>query len=155
MTFATARGSRSYPPRYEWFGVGWEAWGALAWDTNQQTVTENVDRYLAAGYPLRWMVVGSGFWPRHDPRFHATTSFGLWDEKLYPDPRGLIERYHKQGLKFIIGLRIAFITDGPYAAEGVQRKAFIEDESGNAKVFTLGFPKRPGVPARRGRSPKR
>ena len=60
------------PPKYEWFGVGWEAWGALAWDTNQRTVIENVSRYLDLGFPLRWMVIGSGFWPRHEPRFHAT-----------------------------------------------------------------------------------
>lgn len=136
-------GFKVYPPRYEWFGVGWEAWGALAWDTNQQTVTENVDRYLAAGYPLRWMVVGSGFWPRDKERFHATTSFGLWDEKLYPDPRAFIARYRNQGLKFIIGLRIAFITDGPFAEEGVRRGAFIRDESGEPKVFNLSFPRRP------------
>lgn len=136
-------GYRVHEPRYDWFGVGWEAWGALAWDTSQKTVTENVTRYLDAGYPLRWMIVGSGFWPRHDPKFHATTSFGLWDEKLYPDPRGLITHFHGKGLKFFIGLRIAFITDGPFAEEGVKRRAFIEDADGKPKVFNIAFPKRP------------
>ena len=38
-----------YKPKYEWFGVGWEAFGALAWNTNEKTVTENVERYLEAG----------------------------------------------------------------------------------------------------------
>ncbi len=135
-------GYKVYPPKYDWFGLGWEAWGALAWDTNQKTVTENVERYLELGYPLRWMVVGSGFWPRHDERFHATTSFGLWDEKLYPDPRGFIRHFHERGLKFIIGLRIAFIVDGPYTEEGLKRRVFIQ-ENGESKVFKISFPKKP------------
>jgi alpha-glucosidase (family GH31 glycosyl hydrolase) len=135
-------GYRFYRPKYEWFGVGWEAWGALAWETNQKTVTENVDRYLELGYPLSWMVVGSGFWPRHEPEFHATTSFGMWDDNLYPDPRALIEHYRNRGLKFIIGLRIAFITDGPYSAEGASKGYFIT-ENGTPKVFKISFPKSP------------
>lgn len=135
-------GYRVFEPKYDWFGLGWEAWGALAWETSQATVTANVNRYLEMGFPLTWMVVGSGFWPRHDPRFHATTSFGLWDENLYPDPRGMIEYFHQRGLKFIIGLRIAFITDGPFAAEGIARGAFIE-EDGKPKVFDISFPNSP------------
>src|SRR5688500_3014824 len=123
-----------YRPKYEFFGVGWEAFGALAWDTNEKTVYENVTRYLDAGYPLSWMVVGSGFWPRHDPRLHATTSFGMWDKNLYPRPKEFIEQFKKRGLTFIIGLRIAFITDGPFAEEGVRGGYFIKDENGQAKV---------------------
>lgn len=136
-----ASGYKVYKPKYEWFGVGWEAW-ALAWDTNQRTVTENVTRYLDAGFPLRWMVIGSGFWPRHDPRFHATTSFGLWDPSLYPDPKGLIDTFHRRGLKVTLGLRIAFIPDGPFAAEGVQRGFFLTDNDKPA-LFTIGFPRVP------------
>jgi alpha-D-xyloside xylohydrolase len=135
-------GYKVYPPKYEWFGVGWEAWGALAWDTNQRTVIENVSRYLDLGFPLRWMVIGSGFWPRDDPRFHATTSFGLWDPKLYPDPRGLIDHFHQRGLKVMLGLRIAFIPDGPFAQEGVQRDVFLT-EQGRPALFTIGFPRVP------------
>jgi alpha-D-xyloside xylohydrolase len=137
-----ASGHKVYPPKYEWFGVGWEAWGALAWDTNQRTVTENVSRYLDLGFPLRWMVIGSGFWPRHDPRFHATTSFGLWDPTLYPDPKGLIETFHRRGLKVMLGLRIAFIPDGPFASEGVQRGLFLT-EDGKPALFRIGFPRVP------------
>jgi hypothetical protein len=137
-----ASGYKVYPPKYEWFGVGWEAWGALAWDTNQRTVTENVSRYLDLGFPLRWMVIGSGFWPRHDPRFHTTTSFGLWDKTLYPDPKGLIDTFHRRGLKVTIGLRIAFIPEGPFAAEGIRRDYFLRD-GGQPGLFKIGFPRVP------------
>jgi hypothetical protein len=135
-------GYRVYPPKYEWFGVGWEAWGALAWETRQQTVMENVGKYLDLGYPLRWMVVGSGFWPRNDENLFATTSFGMWDPNLYPDPRGMIRHFHERGLKFIIGLRIAFITEGPFAGEGVKGGYFLK-EDGKPKVFKIGFPRKP------------
>ncbi len=111
-------------PHYEFFGVGWEAFGALAWDTNHRTVTENVNRYLADGYPLAWMVVGSGFWPRQEKRFHETTSFGLYDKNLYPDPAGFIAYFHSKGLRFFQGLRTTFIVDGPFSEEGVRKGYF-------------------------------
>jgi len=142
LEIRNASGYKFYRPKYEWFGVGWEAWGALAWETREQTVRENVTKYLDLGYPLRWMVVGSGFWPRHDENLHATTSFGMWDQHLYPDPKGLIDYFHRRGLKFIIGLRIAFITEGPFAAEGVRRGYFLS-EDGQPKVFKIGFPRKP------------
>jgi alpha-glucosidase (family GH31 glycosyl hydrolase) len=142
LAVRNAHGYRVYQPKYEWFGVGWEAWGALAWETRQQTVIENVSKYLELGYPLRWMVVGSGFWPRHDENLHATTSFGMWDKNLYPDPKSLIEHFHQRGLKFIIGLRISFITEGPFAAEGVKNGYFLQ-ENGRPQVFKIGFPRKP------------
>jgi hypothetical protein len=135
-------GYHVFKPKYEWFGVGWEAWGALAWDTNEKTVTENVERYLSLGYPLSWMVVGSGFWPRQSSNFLATTSFGLWDTNLYPHPRAFIDRFHQRGLKFILGLRISFITNGPYASEGIKGGYFLT-ENGAPKVFNIAFPKSP------------
>jgi alpha-glucosidase (family GH31 glycosyl hydrolase) len=135
-------GYRVFKPKYEWFGVGWEAFGALAWDTNEKTVTENVERYLSLGYPLSWMVVGSGFWPRQSSNTLATTSFGLWDTNLYPHPRQFIATAHERGLKFMLGLRISFITNGPFADEGVKNGCFLQ-ENGATKVFRIAFPKSP------------
>ena len=143
--FLESRNQYGYPvlkPKYEYFGVGWEAYGALAWDTNYKTVTANVDHYLADGYPLAWMVVGSGFWPAEDKRFHETTSFGLYDKERYPDPRAFIAYFHGKGLKFFQGLRTTFITDGPFSEEGVKKDFFIQ-ENGSPKVFTFGWPKSP------------
>jgi alpha-glucosidase (family GH31 glycosyl hydrolase) len=151
-----------YKPKPEWFGVGWEAFGALAWMTNQKTVTENVDQYLESGYPLRWMVVGSGFWPRGPGEFdehgtpygsetaseeakklQATTSFGMWDETLYPDPKGMINHFHDRGLIFTLGLRIGFIPGGPFTGEGVEKGYFIKNEQGVANLYEIGYPRVP------------
>ena len=103
--FLQSRNQFGYPvlkPKYEYFGVGWEAFGALAWDTNQQTVKDNVDRYLASGYPLAWMVVGSGFWPRAEERLHETTSFGLYDKPLSRS-RGLHRLLPLEGVEVLPG----------------------------------------------------
>lgn len=133
-------GYKVYLPKYEWFGVGWEAFGALGWHTNYQTVTEDVEHYLNAGFPLKWMVVGSGFWPNDDPRYFATTSFGHWDKTRYPDPKGFIANFHQKGLKFILGLRIAFIPNGPFTEEGLRNGYFIKKD-GSPRLFKVGFPK--------------
>jgi hypothetical protein len=134
-------GYKILPPKYEMFGVGWEAFGALGWDTDQKTIGGSIDRYLALGYPLQWIVIGSGFWPA--PReFNATTSFGMFDEAKYPDPKALMAHFHDEHLKVLLGLRISFITDGPFSAEGVAHHYFLS-EGGEAKVFHGSWPKSP------------
>jgi alpha-glucosidase (family GH31 glycosyl hydrolase) len=133
-------GYKVYLPKYPWFGVGWEAWGALEWNTNFKTVSDDVDHYLAAGFPLSWMVVGSGFWPNAEPKYAATTSFGAWDPVKYPDPKGFIDYFHKKGLKFMLGLRIAFIPNGLYTNEGVANGYFLKKD-GIPYLFKTAFPK--------------
>ena len=156
-----AEGYAVYKPKSAWFGVGWEAYGALAWNTNEQTVTDNVNRYLDDGYPLDWMVVGSGYWPsasgeyddlgspvsesatEKDRQLQATTSFGLWDTHRYPDPPRMIDYFHQRGLLFIIGLRIGFIPGGPFTDAGLQQDYFLKDTLGDAKLWEVGFPRVP------------
>jgi alpha-glucosidase (family GH31 glycosyl hydrolase) len=142
--YRDARIEAGYPwmrPKEEMFGVGWEAFGALGWNTNQKTVTESVDRYLSLGYPLRWLVIGSGWWPAEE-RFHETTSFGMVDQQKYPNMRGLIEHFHHENLKVLLGLRISFISDGPFSAEGLMNGYFLQ-QAGQARVFHGSWPKSP------------
>lgn len=137
-------GYKVWLPNYTMFGVGWEAYGALAWNTSQTTVTENVDRYLDLGYPLKWMVVGSGFWPKEEERFYATTSFGMWDSELYPDPEGLKHYFRGKGLDILLGLRIAFLLKGPFSEEGYQNGYFRKTEGGGTRIYRpYGFPRTP------------
>ena len=162
LNIRMATGYPVYAPKHEWFGVGWEAFGALAWRTNRETVTQNIDQYLSHGYPLNWMVVGSGFWPRgvgefdeHGTpyttesateaakRLQATTSFGMWDPKLYPNPKEMIDEFHQKGLIFTIGLRLGFIPGGPFTDEGVEKGYFMRDSTGENRLFTIGFPRSP------------
>lgn len=138
-----ASGYRVFMPKYEAFGVGWEAFGALGWETNQKTDTDSIDHYLKLGYPLKWVVIGSGFWPAKPDSMHETTSFGLWDHDKYPDPKGMIAHFRGEDLTVMLGLRITFITDGPYSKEGVAHGYFLKDRDGKAQAFTGGWPRLP------------
>jgi alpha-glucosidase (family GH31 glycosyl hydrolase) len=138
-----ASGYRVFMPKYEAFGVGWEAFGALGWETNQKTDTDSIDHYLKLGYPLKWIVIGSGFWPAKPDSMHATTSFGFWNHDKYPDPKGMISHFKSENLTVMLGLRIAFITDGPFGPEGVRGGYFLKDKDGKAQVFKAGFPRSP------------
>lgn len=143
--FLKARNAHGFPvmkPSYDMFGVGWEAWGALAWNTSHQTVMADIDRYLEEGYPLKWAVIGSGFWPQQEERFKATTSFGMWDKEKYPDPDKLKQDFEDRDLRFLIGLRIAFLPGGPFTAEGVEKGYFLTKD-GKPRPHTVGFPKAP------------
>lgn len=136
-------GYKFWMPKYEAFGVGWEAFGALGWDTNTNTVRDSVDHYLKLGYPLTWVVIGSGFWPAQPETMHETTSFGYWDKQKYPDPKKLIQHFKDEHLGVMLGLRITFIVGGPYSQEGSDRGFFLKDENGKAKVFKGSWPKQP------------
>jgi alpha-glucosidase (family GH31 glycosyl hydrolase) len=141
--FLKARNENGFPvmkPSYEFYGVGWEAWGALAWNTSEETVKADIDHYLDLGYPLKWMVIGSGFWPHTDKKFESTTSFGMWDKDKYPYPGDFKQYFKKKGLKFFIGSRIAFIHNGPFTKEGLENGYFLE-ENGKTKGYEIGFPK--------------
>lgn len=135
-------GYRFWMPKYEAFGVGWEAFGALGWNTNAKTVRESVDRYLHNGYPLKWIVIGSGFWPATPETMHETTSFGLWDKEKYPEPRELIHHFLDEKLAVMLGLRITFIGGGPYSDEGLRNHYFLTKD-GQPQVFKGGWPKQP------------
>lgn len=134
-------GYRIFMPKYQAFGVGWEAFGALGWNTNQKTVQASVDRYIAEGYPLRWVVIGSGFWPA-PPEMNETTSFGLWNHDKYPDPATLVQHFRDEHLGVMLGLRITFITTGPYSAEGIAKGYFLKKDD-EPEVFRGGWPKLP------------
>ncbi|MCU0780958.1 MAG: hypothetical protein MUF04_07640, partial [Akkermansiaceae bacterium] len=92
--YLAARVREGYPdvkPRYPLFNVGWEAYGALGWNTFQEAVMDNIQTYLEKGFPLKWGVVGSGFWPgnRSSTSQGTTVSFGMWDSAATPRSDGL------------------------------------------------------------------
>lgn len=162
-----AEGYPDYLPKYEFFEVGYEAFGSLGWNTYQSSVTEDLETYLDKGYDLKWAVVGSGFWKgdRNKPNEGATTSFGIWDDEVeegrldslpnprYPDVNGFKHFLSDHDIKFFLGLRVNFKApiaeggnyllahDGPFTQEGIDKGYFLKDAAGNSKKFTVNFPK--------------
>ncbi|MEU4477875.1 TIM-barrel domain-containing protein [Micromonospora sp. NPDC023966] len=154
--YAEVRRSAGYAdakPDYALFGVGYESYGALGYNTNQQTITSSVTAYLDEGFPLSWVVTGSGFWPYGSGSAQGTTSsFGLWGAK-YPDPDGYKKFLHDNGIKLLLGARQSFralpadggtydpALDGDGTAVGIERGYFIKDANGKPRVFRpVSFP---------------
>lgn len=139
-------------PDYTFFGVGYESYGALGYNTNQATITQSVTDYLAKGFPISWAVTGSGFWPYLGSAQGTTSSFGMWGEK-YPDPDAYKKFFADNDIALILGLRQSFPAlpedggtydpekDGPFVQEALDAGYFIADEDGDPLTFsTISFP---------------
>ena len=171
--YAAVKKKEGYPdskPKYDFFDLGYEAFGSLGWNAAQATVQSDVQMYLDKGYPLKWVVVGSGFWKgdRSQPTEGATTSFGIWDDSLqpgrkdkfanprYPDVAGFKKYFSDRHLNLLLGLRVNFkavskkggfydpANDGEYSKEGVEKGFFLKDKNNNPALFSAVFPKGPG-----------
>ncbi|MEU0152104.1 hypothetical protein [Micromonospora fulviviridis] len=148
-----AAGYHDAKPNHTLFGVGYESYGALGYNTNQQTITDSVTTYLDKRFPLSWVVTGSGFWPYGSGSAQGTTSsFGLWGAK-YPDPDGYKKFLHDHGIKLLLGARQSFralpadggtydpALDGDGTTVGIERGYFIKDANGRPRVFKpVSFP---------------
>lgn len=142
--YLAARNQEGYPdlkPRFDLFNVGWEAYGALGWNTFQSAVMDNIQTYLENGYPIKWGVVGSGFWPgdRRRTTQGTTVSFGMWDtvqtprvdglaNPRYPDPAGLKKLFRDNGIKLLLGLR-NHIKDPAHASYNVENDGLFPREA--------------------------
>ncbi|ERI94565.1 glycosyl hydrolase, family 31 [Clostridiales bacterium oral taxon 876 str. F0540] len=169
--YKAARINEGYPdykPKYEFFEVGYEAFGSLGWNTYQQSVTNDLKSYIDKGYNLKWGVIGSGFWKgdRNKDNQGCTTSFGLWDDTYdssgrtdglpnprYPDVQGLKQFFSSNGIKLMLGLRTNFkataadggnynpSNDGSFPLDGLKNGYFMKDSSGKVSTFNVNFPK--------------
>ncbi len=155
-------GYRDVEPRPDLFEVGWEAYGALAWNTYQSSVQETLGRFVDEDYPLRWAVVGSGFWPgpRGNPVEGTTNSFGMWDDTAepgrddglpnprYPDVAGLKAFLADHDIMLLLGSRNNFKAmpedggnynatyDGPATKEALDRGYYLTDPDGTPALVT-------------------
>jgi alpha-glucosidase (family GH31 glycosyl hydrolase) len=168
--YLAARVREGYPdvkPRYALFEVGWEAYGALGWDTFQEAVMDNIRTYLKNGYPLKWGVIGSGFWPgdRKKTSQGTTVSFGMWDKvetprrdglpnPRYPDPAELKQLFRDNGMKLLLGLRNHFKdpahasynlqNDGVFPQQALDAGFLLKNRNGNLVRSTINeFPRVP------------
>lgn len=133
------------------YELGYEAFGSLGWNTNQHDLIQDLKHYLVEGYPLKWVVLGSGFWPgiRRDSTEGTTNSFGLWDtlphadgsHARYPNPKRLKQWLDSAGLRLLLGMRTDFKAlpeaggnyrpqnDGPFTLIA-QKKGYLVGQRG-------------------------
>ncbi len=157
--YRAARFAENLPdaiPDPDFFYPGLESYGALAWDTNQRSIQNMLEGYLERGYPLRWAVVGSGFWknPRRQPQGPEglTTSFEIWGQR-YPDPDEMKKFLREKNLRLIMGIRHGFkalpehggrhndAVHGEFTRYALERNYFLRDCEGNPRTFLVHFPR--------------
>ncbi|QNL51081.1 hypothetical protein H8S90_05705 [Olivibacter sp. SDN3] len=169
QTYRQVKIAEGYPdlkPKHRFFQLGYEAFGSLGWNTFQSSVENDISAYLEAGFPIKWAVVGSGFWrgERRDPSEGATTGFGLWDDSAgsgrkdglpnprYPNPQAFKAFFREREISLLLGLRINFKApkayggyyeaenDGPFVPEGIDRGYFIRDKDERPETYRVNFP---------------
>ncbi|MGV3505476.1 MAG: hypothetical protein ACO1O1_17340 [Adhaeribacter sp.] len=159
-------GYLDFLPKYDFFELGYEAFGSLGWNTYQTSVQQDLETYLQQGYHLKWAVVGSGFWKgeRKKAREGSTNSFGIWDEVAgparadglpnprYPDVAAFKDFFRRHQIHLLLGLRTNFkapeadgghydpVNNGPFTPQGLQRHYFLEDENQKPRTFKVNFP---------------
>lgn len=168
-TYKRVKEKEGYPdkkPKFDFFELGYEAFGSLGWNTYQHSVQADIETYLRKGYPIKWAVVGSGFWKgeRRNPQEGSTTAFGIWDDEKtagrndglpnprYPDVQALKSFLKQNGIKLLLGSRINFKAleqdgghyipenDGKYVMEGLKMGHFVLKENGEPELFKVNFP---------------
>lgn len=167
--YARVKQQEGFPdlkPKYDFFELGYEAFGSLGWNTFQTSVQKDIKTYLQKGYHLKWAVVGSGFWKgdRKKPEEGNTNSFGIWDDTAepgrkdslpnprYPDPAAFKAFFKQHNIHLLIGLRTNFKApkteggfynagnNGPYPLQGIKNNYFIEDEHHKPVPYKVHFP---------------
>ncbi len=141
-------------PKFDFFELGWESWDLLGWRTKEQTVRKSIAQFIKAGYPIKWIVTGSGYWRDGG----CSTNFGEWNQDKY-NPTAFRKWLKGHNIKWLIGLRTNFpalsktahkpkgrqdrnakmipIEQGPYTKEGITKDFFFNN---NAKYKSRFYP---------------
>ncbi|GEO03579.1 hypothetical protein AAE02nite_12430 [Adhaeribacter aerolatus] len=167
--YAQVKVKEGYPdlkPKYDFFELGYEAFGSLGWNTYQTSVQKDLATYLQKGYHLSWAIVGSGFWKgeRKNPEEGTTNSFGIWDDTAepsrkdglpnprYPDVAAFKAFLKQNKINLLLGLRTNFkapkaadgfynpTNNGPYPLEGLRQNYYVADPQGKPIPYKVNFP---------------
>ena len=162
--YQKVRNQEGYPdkkPNSRMFELGWEAYGAMGWSPTQAKSQESIQGFLDRGYPVRWAVIGSGFWKgsRGSAEEGNTTSFGLWGDEergRFPDVADFKQFLQDRNVKLILGLRNTFkapasegghhneTNNGPFMQQAMDQGYLLKKEDGSLLKITSGeFPARP------------
>lgn len=95
----------------------WTTWAIYKWSVDQQKVIDFADRILSFNLPISYLEI--------DDRWTARYGDLDFDEKKFPDAKGMIDYLHKRGIKVSLWVPPFVNTDAESFEEGVDKKAFI------------------------------
>ena len=114
-------GKPALPPAWT-FGL----WLSTSFTTNydEATVMSFIDGMLERGIPLRVFHFDC-FWMKD---FHWTDF--VWDERVFPDPKGLISRIHEKGLSVCVWINPYIAQESVLFDEGMEKGYFLKRPDG-------------------------
>ena len=136
----TQEGFPGVPPKARALDLGFETWDLLGWTADQAITRGAAEQWLDHGYPLSWLVTGSGFWAEGG----TTTSFGRFNDEEWPNPAQFGDFTDERDIDWLIGLRTTFVTEesteydeGPFTDELLEGGYELETQDG--EPFVGGF----------------
>ena len=114
-------GKPALPPAWT-FGL----WLSTSFTTNydEKTVMRFIDGMLKRGIPLKVFHFDC-FWMKD---FHWTDL--VWDERVFPDPAGMISRIHEKGLKCCVWINPYIAQESILFDEGMEKGYFLKRPDG-------------------------
>lgn len=124
-------GRPSLPPAWS-FGL----WLTTSFTTNydEETVTSFVNGFKERNIPLHTFHFDC-FWMKG---FHWCDL--QWDSKVFPDPKGMLERLHKMGLKICVWINPYIAQKSPMFAEGKEKGYFLKRADGSVWQWDMWQP---------------
>ncbi len=111
-------------------------WLSTSFTTNydEATVMSFIDGMLERGIPLRTFHFDC-FWMKE---FHWSDL--TWDERVFPDPEGLLKRIKEKGLNICVWINSYIAQESPLFAEGMEKGYFLKRTSGEVWQWDMWQP---------------
>lgn len=111
-------------------------WLSTSFTTNydEQTVNTFVDGMLDRGIPLRVFHFDC-FWMKD---FHWCDF--IWDHRVFPDPKGMLQRLKAKGLKICVWINSYIAQESPMFKEGMESGYFIKRKNGDVWQWDMWQP---------------
>lgn len=131
MRYTDLTGKPSLPPQWT-FGL----WLSTSFTTSydEKTVMSFIDGMLERGIPLSVFHFDC-CWMRE---FHWSDF--IWDERVFPDPRGLLSKIHKKGLKVCVWINPYIGQESVLFDEGMEKGYFLLRPNGDVWQWDMWQP---------------
>lgn len=119
--FLRLTGATALPPRWT-LGYAQTAMAIADADDAQARMEAFIERCRAEDVPISSFHMGSGYTTIGPKRYVFT-----WNRSKYPDPEGLMRRFHDAGMRVVANLKPCLLDDHPGYAEAAASGAFVRD----------------------------
>lgn len=131
MRYTGLTGRPALPAQWT-FGLWLSTSFTTAYD--EKTVTGFIDGMLERGIPLSVFHFDC-FWMRE---FHWTDF--IWDERVFPDPKGMLRRIREKGIKVCVWINPYIGQESALFEEGMEKGYFLKRENGDVWQWDMWQP---------------